>query len=140
MNTNVHWAERLDDSTFRYGEIAGVNTTALEGVPSMDRNGVFYFISNRSYNQIPSTVYRGKFSAGAVSRIALVPGVSAAKPGIVNFDAEICPDGNTMYFVESHFASGKQNDARILIARRDGNGFVRADDTDSIMGRSISGV
>jgi hypothetical protein len=42
VNTNLHWAERIDDLTFQYrGEIAGVNTTSLEGVASMDRNNVF---------------------------------------------------------------------------------------------------
>jgi hypothetical protein len=134
VNTNLHWAQRVDDSTFRYeGEIAGVNTRSLEGVPSMDRQGVFYFISNRSYDQTASTVYRGKFSAGSVSGVELVPGISIAKPGVVNFDAEISADGNSMYFVESHFSFGKPKDARIVIARRNGNAFVRAGDSDSIM-------
>lgn len=133
-NTNLHWAERIDDATFRYkGEIVGVNTPALEGVPSMDRDGIFYFISNRSYDQTSSTVYRSKFLAGVISRVELVPGVSVAKPGIVNFDAEISADGNTLYFVESHFASGKPKDARILMARRRGNAFARAEDSDSIL-------
>ncbi|MBN2098018.1 MAG: hypothetical protein JW753_00320 [Dehalococcoidia bacterium] len=50
VDTNLYWAERIDDLTFQYkDEIGGVNTTALEGVASMDRNGVFYFISTRSY-------------------------------------------------------------------------------------------
>jgi hypothetical protein len=54
VNTNLHWAERIDDLKFRYkGEIAGVNTSALEGVPSMDRQGDFYFVSTRSYNETP---------------------------------------------------------------------------------------
>jgi Tol biopolymer transport system component len=56
----------------------------------------------------------------------LVPGVSLAKPGIVNFDAEISADGNTLYFVESEFSFlGQPKNARILFARRVGNGFVR---------------
>ena len=40
VNTNLHWAERVDDLHFKYrGEIEGVNTAALEGVASMDRFG-----------------------------------------------------------------------------------------------------
>ena len=132
-NTNLYWAERIDDSTFRYkGEIAGVNTSSLEGVPSMDGHGIFYFVSNRSYSQTASTVYRGKFSFGALSGVELVPGISIATPGIVNFDAEISADGNTLYFVESHFAFGKPTDARILIAGRNGDGFVRATDSNAL--------
>jgi hypothetical protein len=34
------------DTTFEYkGEIAGANTKALEGVPTMDKNSAFFFIS-----------------------------------------------------------------------------------------------
>ena len=34
-NTNLHWATKINDTTFQYkGEIAGVNTTELEGVPT----------------------------------------------------------------------------------------------------------
>jgi len=63
VNTNLHWAVRVDDLTFPYkGEIGGVNTAALEGVPSMDRSNNFYFVSTRSYNQTASTIYRGIFS------------------------------------------------------------------------------
>jgi len=135
VDTNLHWAERVSDVVFQYrGEIAGVNTAALEGVPSMDRNGVFYFVSNRSYGQTASTLYRGKFSNGKLSAIELVPGVSLAKPGIVNFDAEIAADGNTLYFVESQFGvSGLPLSAKILIARRSADRFARWSESEKIM-------
>ena len=36
-NTNLHFAARVDDLTFQYrGEIGGVNTPVLEGVPSLE--------------------------------------------------------------------------------------------------------
>ncbi len=135
VNTNLYWAERIDDLHFKYrGELQGVNTPALEGVPSMDRNGNFYFVSNRSYDQTASTLYRAKFANGVLAGVELVPGVSLAKPGIVNFDAEISADGNTLYFVESQFNFFRQPEsARILIARRNGNTFVRDAASASIM-------
>jgi Tol biopolymer transport system component len=140
VNTNLHWAERIDDLHFKYrGELQGVNTPALDGVPSMDREGNFYFVSNRSYDQTASTLYRAKFADGAVTGVELVPGVSLAKPGIVNFDAEISADGNTLYFVESQFNFFRQPEsARILIARRSGNTFVRDPASASIM-QAING-
>jgi Tol biopolymer transport system component len=130
VNTNLYWAERVDDLTFQYkGEIAGVNTPALDAVASMDRNGIFFFVTTRSYKQTSSTLYRGSFSDGVVSGIELVPGVSLAKAGIVNFDAEISADGDTLYFVESEFSIfGKPKYARILMARREGNAFRRPSD------------
>jgi len=135
VNTNLHWAERIDDLHFKYrGEIQGVNTPALEGVASLDRDGNFYFVSNRSYDQTASTLYRGKFAEGALSGVELVPGVSLAKPGIVNFDAEISADGNTLYFVESEFSIlGQPKNARILYARRNGNTFVRDANSAAIL-------
>jgi len=111
-----------------------VNTSALEAVASMDRDGNFYFVSNRSYDRTASTLYRGKFADGGLTGIKLVPGASLAKPGIVNFDAEISADGNTLYFVESEFSwLGKPKSARILFARRDGAAFVRDPASGPIM-------
>jgi Tol biopolymer transport system component len=134
VDTNLHWAERIDDLTFQYkGEIGGVYTTALEGVASMDRYGVFYFISTRSYDQTSSTIYRGSFDNGTVAGIDLAPGVSTATLGIVNFDAEISPDGNTLYFVESQFSSSGPQNANILIANWNGSAFVRDTNSATIM-------
>jgi hypothetical protein len=117
-NTNLHWAERVDDLDFKYrGEIRGVNTPALEGV-----------------DQTASTLYRGKFADGGLAGVELVPGVSLAKPGVVNFDAEISADGNTLYFAESQFSlRGHSKSARILFARRNGNAFVRDAASESIL-------
>ena len=91
-DTNLYYATRIDDLTFQFqGEIAGyANTpTSLDAVASMDSNGKFYFVSNRSYPSTLSTIYWGDFSNGTLSNVALVPGVSKLKPGWVNFDAGI---------------------------------------------------
>jgi hypothetical protein len=134
VNTDLYWAERVDDLTFQFkGEVGGVNTPALEGVASLDRDGMFYFVSPRSYDRTASTLYRGHFSRGTVTHVELVPGVSLAKPGIVNFDAEISADGNTLYFVESQFEHGGPRSARILFARRNGNVFLRSADSERIL-------
>lgn len=126
-NTNLHWASRVDDLTFSYlGEIPGVNTAALEGVPSMDRAGNLYFVSTRSYKQSLSTIYRAKVVDGLASGLELVEGISRHTPGWVNFDAEISADGNTLYFVDGYFGSGNQPQSAILAAAvRSGKGFRR---------------
>lgn len=127
VNTNLHFAARVDGLTFDYrGEIAGVNTAALEGVPSMDRNGSLYFVSTRSYASTFSTLYRGRFRDGSVTQVEIVPGVSLRQPGSVNFDAEISADGNTLYFVDGDFSKEpKPSSAQIVIATRDGTTFRR---------------
>src|SRR5262249_32726306 len=104
VNTNIHYAERINDLTFEYkGEVAGVNTQAIEGVPTMDKNGAFYFISTRSYKETLSTIYQGRFSKGALTGVKIVEGVSEKAPGRVNFDVEVSADGRTLYFVDGVF-------------------------------------
>jgi hypothetical protein len=125
-NTNLHYAERKDDLTFVYrGEIKGINTPALEGVPSMDRDGMLYFVSPRSYGETFSTLYRGRFKDGSVDGVELVPGISRKQPGIVNFDVEISADGKTLYTVDALFENGGPKTADFIIAIRDGQGFKR---------------
>jgi hypothetical protein len=125
-DTNLYYAERVDDLTFQYrGEIAGANTPALEGTPSTDRQGDLYFVSTRSYPQTFSTIYAGKFADGRLSGAALVPGISRRTPGIVNFDVDASPDGATLYFVDSRFGGGGPRWAHLVIAHRRGEGFQR---------------
>src|SRR5215470_3861503 len=127
VNTNLHYAERINDLTFEYrGEVAGVNTQALEGVPTMDKNGVLYFVSTRSYEETLSTIYQGRFSSGAVTGVKIVEGISEKTPGHVNFDVEVSADGQTLYFVDGVFSGKPTPDkADIAIAVRDGEGFRR---------------
>ncbi len=77
IDTKLLFAERVDDLTFDYrGELEGANTSALEGVPSVDRHGNLFFVSTRSYAETLSTIYRGRFGQGRVSGIELVAGIS----------------------------------------------------------------
>ena len=135
VRTKLYWAENIDGKTFRYrGEIEGVNAGALDAVASMDGQGNFYFVSPRSYALTLSTIYRGRFAGGGVENVELVEGLSLRRPGIVNFDAEISADGQTLYGVDGDLAGGGPPKwARIFIARRDGTGFKRAPDSDRLL-------
>ncbi|MDO8434154.1 MAG: hypothetical protein Q7S58_17280 [Candidatus Binatus sp.] len=137
VNTNLFQATRIDDLTFQFdGEIGGVNTAALDAVASMDLAGNFYFVSTRSYDSTASTIYRGAFASGDVTGVDLAPGVSLQRPGIVDFDAEISADGNTLYFSEGRFSGGPVPDtAKILIAKRTESGFVRPRNAKAITRR-----
>lgn len=127
VNTDIHWAERIDELNFRYrGPVEGVNTPALEGVPTMDRQGNFYFVSTRSYEKSLSTVYRGRFAHGRVSGVELVPQLSSRQSGMVNFDVEVSPDGETLYSVEGRFRGHLPESADLFVATRQGEGFARA--------------
>jgi hypothetical protein len=138
--TNLYYATRIDDVTFRFqGEIAGANggPLTLSAVPSMDMNDTFYFVSNRSYPTTLSTIYSGTFSAGTLSNIALVPGVSKHMLGDVNIDQCISPDGATLYFVDAVIGNNGPvpTAAGIQIAARNGDQFVRLKNSARIMRR-----
>lgn len=137
VDTNLHYAERIDDLTFAYrGEIAGVNTPILEGVPTLDRDGNLYFVSPRSYAVTLSTLYRGRFADGVVANVEPVPGVSRQEPGIVNFDVEVSADGNDLYFVDGRFGpSGLPQTADLVLAHRRGSSFERAANSGTIFRR-----
>ncbi len=127
VDTNLHWARRIDDLTFEYmGEISGAASADLEGVPTMDTQGTLYFISSRSYSTTFSTIYTGQFAEGAVTDVQLVPGVSRETPGMVNFDVEVSADGTHLYFVDARFTrDGQPQTADFFIAERQGDEFVR---------------
>ncbi|HXW83732.1 MAG TPA: hypothetical protein VEJ86_04970 [Candidatus Binataceae bacterium] len=146
VDTNLFWATRIDDVTFQFqGQIAGVNSTALDAVASMDQNGNFYFITTRSYfNQgtdgYLSTIYSGPFSNGSVSTVAPVPGVEAPRTGLVNFDAEISADGNTLYFTQGNYTSGSLTSTQMMFATRVGETFVVSPKSRSVMATINSDV
>jgi len=140
QNTDLHWSERIDDLTFAYrGKIEGTNTAALEGTPSMDRNGELYFVSTRSYDRTFSTLYRAHFAGGKTSVPELIPGVSRRQPGWVNFDLEISADGRTLYFVDSWFGrAGYPQSAGLVIATRQVEGFRRLPQSEALLA-SVNG-
>jgi hypothetical protein len=133
-NTNLHWATKINDSTFQYnGEISGVNTSDLEGVPSLDNAGNLYFVSTRDYSSTLSTIYQCNFSNGAVTNIQLVSGISRLQAGIVNFDVEVSADGQTIYFVDGQFdQSGNLLASDFVIAKKNGASFQCASNSNEI--------
>jgi hypothetical protein len=124
---SLQFATRIDAQTFKYqGQVAGVNRSGvLSGTPTMDRNGMLYFISPRSYPQTLSTVYAGQFASGQVAAVQLVSGVSGGTPGVVDFDVEVSPDGATLYVSVGHFSGGSNPDsASLAIFDKTGTGFI----------------
>jgi Tol biopolymer transport system component len=126
VNTDLFYAARVDDQTFTLvGPIPGANSPQLDAVASLDTLGNFYFISTRSYSTSLSTVYSGPFTAAGVGSVGVVAGVSLQKSGVVNFDAEISADGQTLWFDDGDYSTGSLAAASIVIAARQGTTFVR---------------
>ena len=132
VDTNLHAAERVDELTFQYrGEIAEANSTALEGVPSLDASSHLYFISTRAYEKTLNTVFRARLDGLSASGVEAVPGITRGKPGWVVFDAEVSADGETIWFADGRFTGGAvPEEADLFVARRSGSSFAR-DDAES---------
>jgi len=127
-NTNLHWSTKIDDTTFQYkGEVSGVNTKDLEGVPTLDKAGNLYFVSTRNYSTTLSTLYQCNFSDGIATNVKLINGISRLQAGWVNFDVEVSADGQTLFFVEAQFnQTGTPQTADIVIGQKYGSGFQRS--------------
>ncbi len=127
VDTNLHWARRVNDVTFAYeGQVPGVNSPQLDGVPSIDAAGVLYFVSPRSYGTTLSTLHRARWQ-GDVAEIGLVPGISERVPGMVSFDVEVSADGNEIVLADGEYRRGDvvPRSADLLHAYRQGDAFMR---------------
>jgi hypothetical protein len=130
---SLQFATRVNADTFEYqGPILGQGVNepgALSGTPTMDDEGTLFFVSPRSYEQTLATIYSGQFSAGLVSGVHLVPGISGGTPGTVDFDVEAGAGGETLYVSAGHFdADGGPTSAALELFEKSGEGFVAAPD------------
>jgi len=135
MNTDIFYAERQDDFNWIFrGPVQGVNTPALEGCPTMDRNGQMFFVSPRDYARTLCTIYTGWFKDGDVTGVRRVESISRKQPGMVNFDVDVSPDGSTLIFVDSRFKPGVGPQfAHLVLAVWDGTHYVRSPDSDRLL-------
>ncbi len=134
-NKDIYYAERIDDYTFQFrGEVANINTKAVDGVPTMDRDGNFFYVSIHAYgpgNLV--TVYRGQFVDGAIENIRPIPELSLGKPGWVNMDIEISADGQTLYSTQTWFGDGNPpTKSYFFYAKKAGDRFIPQDDSPEI--------
>jgi len=138
VNTDIHYAAKVDALTFEYkGRAGGVNTPALEGVPTMDRDGNFYFISPRDYDRTRSTIFTGRFHDGQVTGIRHVAGnLSRNKPLWFNMDVEVSADGRALYATDNSkplFGSGIDASTIFVAVRTEQGSFLRDPKSDEIM-------
>ncbi|MGB5378881.1 hypothetical protein [Muriicola sp.] len=127
VDTNLHWSTRVNNTLFEYqGELQGVATESLEGVPSMDQNNTLYYVYTGDYFQTLQSIYSGTYSQGSMSNIAVVENLSLNEPGWLNFDVEVSNDGQSLYFVDGLYdENGGPRQANFSIARKIGNEFQR---------------
>jgi hypothetical protein len=127
VNTNLHWSTRINNTLFEYqGELQGVATESLEGVPTMDQNNNMYYVYTGDYFQTLNSIYTGSYNDGNITNISVVENLSRNEPGWLNFDVEVSNDGQSLYFVDGLYdENGGPREANFVIARKNGNQFLR---------------
>ncbi len=137
-NKDLYYASFVNLTTFQYeGALPSVNTSAVEGAPSMDSAGNFYFVTTAFYNP-PSnyhTIYTGQWNGSSLNHVSPAVGLAMDMNGFLNFDIEISADGNTAYFNDGDFRGGNNfpDDANIAIALKSGSEFIRDVNSTNIL-------
>ena len=134
---DLYYATFIDATTFAYQGPLNINTAAVDGVPTMDDNGKFYYVSTIDYDPPGNkfdTLYTGDWTGTTVDNPTVVAGLAVSAPGAVNFDLEVNPDGDTLYFIDGTFSgSAVPDSADIVIAVDSGGGFARLLDSATIL-------
>jgi len=105
--TNILWAERIDDLHFRYwGNVEGANSDTLDGVATLSPNGRFCFISPRSYQRTLATIHCGEWAGDHIDRVKLQMKAAPLIPGRVVFDVELDASGEFLILADGKFTGG----------------------------------
>ncbi len=107
-NTNLHYAQRVDDSTFTYiGLVDGTVDTSgnhLDAVASMDSTNYFYWVSLRNYPNIYENLHSGFFNGTSVSDVKRVYGnFNIPTLGWIIMDAAVSNQGTHLYYCNAYF-------------------------------------
>jgi hypothetical protein len=138
---DIFYATYVNATTFQYvGPVTAINTTAVEGTPTLDVANNFYYISTANYNNPPGTydtLYSGTWNGSTVTGSTALSGLASTTPGFIDFDIEVSRDGSTIYFAEGDFRSGKPfpDTDEIVTAVNSGGGFARSPNSSTIMAK-----
>jgi hypothetical protein len=136
---DLFYAARVDRTTFAFrGEVGGVNTSAVDGAPTLDASDRFYYVSTARYAppNAYDTLFGGRFdrATGRVTGLGPLAGLAIRAPGRLNFDVEVSPDGNTLYFNDGVFSGNPfPDEADIAVAVKRDSVFERLPNSDALM-------
>lgn len=141
----LYYAERVDATTFEFkGEIQGVNSTTVDGNPTMDEHNNFYFISTRNIDTGIKTIYGGVFNNGTVTGLHEINGtINIPTPFWINMGVEISKNGNTLFASNAKFNIGENfpHKGNIRFAIKNGNEFnIPSNETDILANINTEGA
>ena len=135
---DLFYAEAVSETEFVFRRaLRELNTPAVDGVPTVDAESRFFYISTFLYRPPNDfdTVFHGQWTGSGVEKVRRLKDLARPEPGIVIFDVEVSRDGSTLYLSEGDFSGGggMPLTADLFIAVRSGNGYVRMADSDRIL-------
>ena len=133
---DIHYAIKQANGDFLYkGLVEGVNTPDFESAPSLDDQGNFYYTSIFTYLQDLLSIYGGRYQNGSVVSIKAVDqNLTLNQTGLIDMDASISADGNTMYLAIGLFSGNTYPDeANFIIANKVNGVFVKDQNSDFIL-------
>lgn len=137
-NKELYWAQRVGDLEYQFkGEVVGVNSEFVDGNPTMDESGSFYFITTRDLESGDfGSVYVGKFIDGKVDNLRKVSGtVNENRKMWLNMGIEVTAKGDEMYTSYARFRLGSKHpsEGNIRYAIKSGEGFDFAKNEQEIL-------
>jgi hypothetical protein len=135
---DIFFASSVDALTFQYqGAVSAVNSSTVDGAPSMDAAGTFFYVSLAGYNPpvVNATLHAGTWNGSTVNGIASLGALTYATPCVVYFDIEASPDGSMLYLSLGDFRSGggAPSTADIVVAVKSGADFALDPSSPGIM-------
>ncbi|NNE37370.1 MAG: hypothetical protein HKN08_03615 [Gammaproteobacteria bacterium] len=137
VNTELLYAEKIDELNYNFkGPVKGVNSSSLEGVPTLDENNKFCFVSTREFQKTRLTLFCGDFNDGEVTGLHTIGKSMVNRNGVrLNMGPELSPDGETLYYTESVLdtkSGGIPKSLNIKIATLNNGDYYTVSNSDDI--------
>lgn len=118
---NLHYAVKVSGQYQYQGLLTGtVNGSSLDGVPAVDSNGNFYFVSLRSYSATLATIFGGVVNVTGPGTLEIQSvnradvNTSSATNGVVDMDIDVSWDGQQMIVSRALFSGANYPDTSHL--------------------------
>jgi hypothetical protein len=118
---------------------AATNTATVDGNPSLDQSGTFYFVSTRTYPNPTETIHAATLDVGGSPAIASLVGVhrlaNLSRPDApwATQGVQVTWDGSFLYWDEAKFDTLPASESDIFAAKLGGTDFVRLSPDEQAM-------
>lgn len=145
-NMDLHYAVRQPNGHYEYvGPLSGAASPgALDGVPSLDEAGNFYFISTRTFSTNSQTIFAGQVQVEGLGKLSLGD-VRAADdaipkngPGVLAMDVDVSSDGALAFASRATFSGKPFPDQSALALYRVSSRALAAHEASEALLRNVN--